>query len=115
MKALYLLLAVVFAASMIGCTQEESTAGTGALIGAGVGAIIGHQSGDTAEGAAVGAVVGGLAGYGIGKMQSQKNEAGVVEKYVECPKCKTTLYLPEEAKAGDGIRCQKCGTEFELQ
>lgn len=115
MKTLSLIVALVLAASLIGCTQEEQTAGTGALIGAGVGAIIGHQSGEAKEGALIGGAVGGLAGYQYGKMKKAQNEAGDVQNYVDCPKCNTTLNLPAKAGVGDTIRCQKCGTEFSLK
>lgn len=115
MKTIYLLITLIFVVSIIGCTQEEQSAGTGALIGAGVGAIIGHQSGEAKEGALIGGVVGGLAGYGYGKMKQKQKAEGQVEKYVECPSCNTTLELDPAAKAGDDVRCLKCGTEFELR
>jgi len=115
MKAISVLMAIVFTATLIGCTQQERDAGTGALIGAGVGAIIGHQSGEEKEGAAIGAAVGALAGYTYSKMKQSRTEQGELRKYVDCPNCKETLYLPAEAEAGDVIRCQNCGTEFGLQ
>lgn len=115
MKAIYLIMAVIFTATIIGCTQEEQTAGTGALIGAGVGAIIGHQSGEAKEGALIGGTAGLIGGYYYGKMKQKENAQGQVQNYVECPKCATTLNIPAEAKAGDTINCGNCGTKFKLQ
>lgn len=115
MKTMYLMLAVVFTVTICGCTQEEQSATTGALLGAGVGAIIGHQSGEAAEGALIGGTAGLIGGYYYGKMQKQQTAEGQVQKYVTCPKCNVTLNLPAEAKAGDDIRCGKCGTQFKLQ
>ena len=104
MKTISLILAVVFAATLIGCTQEEQSAGTGALIGAGVGAIIGHQSGEAKEGALIGGVIGGLAGYQYGKMKQRQAPTGEIQNYVDCPKCQTTLNLSAEAGAAAACR-----------
>ena len=117
MKTICLLMAVIFTATILGCTEEEKGAGTGALIGAGVGAIVGHQSGEEKEGALIGGAVGALAGYTVVKIQKKKNAEGQVEQYVTCPQCESTLSFSEEVEveAGDKIKCQKCGTQFELK
>jgi LSD1 subclass zinc finger protein len=115
MRVASLILAIVFVVGLFGCTYEEKTAGTGAAIGGVAGAIIGHQSGETATGALIGATVGALGGYLYGKHKTKTTAEGEVVKYVECPKCKTSLQLPAEATAGNKIRCGKCNTEFILQ
>ena len=115
MKTICLLMAVIFTATILGCTEEEKGAGTGALIGAGVGTIVGHQSGEEKEGALIGAAAGALAGYAYVKIQQKQNAEGQIEQYVECPQCESTLSLPAEVEAGDKIKCQKCGTQFELK
>ena len=73
MKRISLILTVVAAAGVIGCTgmtpQQQSTAtgaGVGALAGAGIAAIAG---GSGWTGAAVGAVAGGVAGNIKGSKQ----------------------------------------------
>jgi phage tail tape-measure protein len=58
-----------------GCeTSAQTGAGVGALGGAGVGAIIGHQSGNTAAGALIGGAVGGLGGYAVGNEADKKKQ-----------------------------------------
>ena len=115
MRIVSLILAIVFAATLLGCTVEEQSALGGAAIGGAAGAIIGHQSGSTKEGALIGATVGLLGGYLYGKHRAKKTAQGTVEKYVECPKCRTTLRLEERAAAGDKIRCGSCETTFILR
>ncbi len=115
MRIVSLILALIFVVTLFGCTTEESTALTGAAIGAGAGAIIGHQSGETATGALVGATAGLVGGYLYGKHKERKTAEGNIEKLVECPKCRTTLQLPASAAAGQKIECGSCKTTFILQ
>jgi predicted Zn finger-like uncharacterized protein len=115
MRIASLILAVIFVATLLGCTMEEKSAATGAAIGGAAGAIIGHQSDSTAEGALIGVAAGGIAGYLYGKHKTKKTAEGKIEKYVECPNCGTTLQLAEEAAAGSKIRCGNCQTTFILR
>ena len=115
MKAITLLVAAIFTVTLIGCTQQEKGTGTGAIIGAGIGALIGSREGDALEGAVIGAAAGAVAGNLLSTMQEEKNPDGSVNKYVECPNCEVMLSLPGEAEAGDGVKCQNCGTEFTLE
>jgi len=61
------IVSVLTAALISGCTTTQKGAATGTAVGTGLGAIIGHQSGETAKGAVVGATAGGLAGALIGE------------------------------------------------
>lgn len=115
MKTLTLIVTALFAVTLIGCTQEDHDTGTGALIGAGIGALIGSKDGDAVEGAVFGAAAGAIAGNVYSSMKQERAADGSVNKYVECPNCSVTLALPAEAEAGDGVKCQNCGTEFTLQ
>ncbi len=115
MRIASLILAMIFLATLMGCTTEESSALTGGAIGTGLGAIIGHQSGETATGALIGGTAGLIGGYLFGKSQAKKTAQGSVEKFVECPKCRTNLQLPATASAGDKIKCGNCQTTFILQ
>ena len=115
MRITCLLLIFAFVVALAGCTLEEESALAGGAIGAGAGAIIGHQSGHTAEGALIGATAGLLGGYLFGKHKAKKTTTGDVEKYVECPRCKTNLQLPPNATAGDKIQCGNCDAQFVLQ
>ncbi|NQT82819.1 hypothetical protein HQ563_07345, partial [bacterium] len=73
------------------------------------------QSGSTKEGALIGGTVGLLGGYLYGKSKAKTTTEGTIEKYVECPKCGTTLQLPAGTTAGNKIRCASCGTTFILR
>lgn len=115
MRIASLVLGLIFVVTLLGCTTEEQSALVGAGIGAAAGGIIGHQSGSTKEGALIGATAGLLGGYLYGKHRAKKTATGEVEKYVECPKCRTTLQLPAEATAGNTIRCLNCETAFVLR
>ncbi len=66
------ILCLVAAVLIVGCTTTQKGATVGSAVGAGLGAIIGHQSGSTAKGAAVGAAAGGLAGALIGEQMATK-------------------------------------------
>jgi len=115
MRIASLIFLVIFAATLLGCTTEETSALGGAAIGTALGAIIGHQSGSTKEGALIGGTAGLIGGYLYGKHRAKQTAQGTVEKYVECPKCGTTLELEERATAGDKIRCGSCTTTFILR
>ena len=115
MKALILLVTALFSATLIGCTQQDRDAGTGALLGAGLGALIGSKQGDAVEGAVIGAAAGAIAGTVYSSVRKEEAPDGSVNKYVECPNCSVTLSLPSEAEAGDGVNCHNCGTDFVLQ
>jgi osmotically inducible lipoprotein OsmB len=115
MRIACLLLIIAFVVALTGCTMEEESALAGGAIGAGAGAIIGNQSDHAAEGALIGATAGLLGGYLFGKHKAKKTTANEVEKYVECPKCKSNLQLPPDATAGNKIQCGNCEAQFVLQ
>ncbi|RMH55706.1 MAG: glycine zipper 2TM domain-containing protein [Candidatus Hydrogenedentota bacterium] len=67
-----LALVLVVLVGTSGCTEQEQSTTTGALIGAGLGAVIGNQSGKAVEGALIGAAVGGAIGYIVGESRTQR-------------------------------------------
>ncbi len=86
---------MIAAISLAGCTTTQQGATTGGALGAGAGAIIGHQSGKTTEGALIGAAAGALGGALIGE--------GVATKF--CPTCGATY-------TGGTEYCPKDGTKL---
>jgi uncharacterized protein YcfJ len=71
-KYTMIVLLLVLAVAVTGCTGTQKGAGIGTLIGAGAGAIIGHQSGHDAEGALIGGAAGAGGGALIGDSMDSK-------------------------------------------
>ena len=116
MKTLSVILVLALMSTMIGCmeqmTTEQKSAVTGAVVGGAIGDMIGSKRADAGKGILIGAAIGGAGGYLLGKIQAgQEGEAAIVD----CPHCKSTNIVPEQAKAGDIIECHSCGKQFQLQ
>ncbi len=92
------LLLVLFALVVCGCTTTEKGAAVGATAGSVLGGIIGHQSGHGVAGAAIGAGVGGVTGAIVGEKMDKKF----------CPVCGV-------AYPNDVQFCPKDGTELKLK
>ena len=96
-KIFVVILGVIFACSMLGCTSTgKKGAAIGGVTGAGLGAIIGHQSGETAAGAGIGAATGAVAGALIGEQLDTKF----------CPKCGRRFTSGHEYCPYDGTTLQ---------
>jgi uncharacterized protein YcfJ len=92
-----LVVLIILAISLTGCTGAQKGAGVGTLVGAGAGAIIGHQSGHTAEGAVIGAAAGAAGGALIGDAAMTKF----------CPECGRSF-------SSDVQYCPYDGTELKV-
>lgn len=98
MKNIKILLVVVSAITLFGCTTTQKGAAVGGLGGAALGGIIGHQSGHGGEGAAIGAAVGAVSGALIGEQMDKKF----------CPVCGAEY-------TSDVKYCPKDGTELKFK
>ncbi len=67
-----ILVALLVAVMVTGCTTTQKGAGLGTVAGAGLGAIIGHQSGHAAEGALIGGALGAGGGALVGSQMANK-------------------------------------------
>lgn len=72
MKKRILIAAVIFCASLTGCTTTQKGAVAGGTGGAILGGIIGHQSGHGVEGAAIGGAAGVIGGMLISEHLDKK-------------------------------------------
>jgi len=73
----WIVVLIIGALPIAGCTTTQKGAGIGAATGAVVGAIVGHQSGEEVEGAVVGAAAGAAIGAIIGDQIERRRGAGV--------------------------------------
>ncbi|MFH1768964.1 MAG: YMGG-like glycine zipper-containing protein [Candidatus Omnitrophota bacterium] len=96
MKAL-LIICILAALIITGCTTVQKGAATGAVLGGGLGAVIGHQSGHGREGAGIGAAAGAISGAIIGDQMDKMFCPQCGRKFVSslkyCPYDQTELKL----------------------
>lgn len=72
-----MIIALVAAASLAGCTTAEKTAVGGAAVGAAIGGI----ASGTIEGAAVGAAAGAVGGYLLGRIADRPGYCRYRDRY----------------------------------